>query len=32
MELTAQTFLEMDSNLDYRQQMAIRAALGEHCI
>lgn len=32
MELTAQTFLEMDSNLDFRQQMAVRAALGEHCI
>ena len=32
MELTAQTFLEMDSNLDFRQQTAIRAALGEHCI
>jgi len=32
MELTAQTFLEMDSNLNFRQQTAIRAALGEHCI
>ena len=32
MELTAQTFLEMDSSLNFRQQMAIRAALGEHCI
>lgn len=32
MELTAQTFLEMDSNLSFRQQTAIRAALGEHCI
>ena len=32
MELTAQTFLDMDANLDFRQQMAIRAALGDHCI
>lgn len=32
MELTAQTFLDMDANLDFRQQMAIRAALGEHCM
>ena len=32
MELTAQTFLELDANLDFRQQMAIRAALGEHCL
>lgn len=28
MELTAQTFLELDRNLDYRQQVAVRAALG----
>ena len=32
MELTTQTFLDMDENLDFRQQMAIRAALGDHCI
>ena len=32
MELSAQTFLDMDANLDFRQQMAIRAALGEQCI
>ncbi len=32
MELTAQTFLDMDENLDIRQQTAIRAALGDHCI
>ena len=32
MELTAQTFLDLDANLDYRQQTAIRAALGEHCM
>lgn len=32
MELTTQTFLDMDENLDTRQQMAIRAALGDHCI
>lgn len=32
MELTAQTFLQMDAELDFRQQMAIRAALGEHCL
>lgn len=32
MELSAQTFLDMDANLDFRQQMAIRAALGDHCI
>ena len=28
MELTAQTFKELDSNLDFRQQVAVRAALG----
>lgn len=28
MELTSQTFLNMDENLDFRQQMALRAALG----
>ena len=28
MELTAQTFKELDANLDYRQQVALRAALG----
>ena len=28
MELTAQTFLELDRNLDFRQQVAVRAALG----
>ena len=28
MELTAQTFKELDRNLDFRQQVAIRAALG----
>ena len=28
MELTAQTFKELDGNLDFRQQMAVRAALG----
>ena len=28
MELTSQTFRELDSNLDYRQQIAVRAALG----
>ena len=32
MELTTQTFLDMDENLDFRQQTAIRAALGDHCI
>lgn len=32
MELTTQTFLDMDQNLDFRQQTAIRAALGDHCI
>lgn len=32
MELTTQTFLDMDENLDIRQQIAIRAALGDHCI
>lgn len=32
MELTTQTFLDLDENLDFRQQMAIRAALGDHCI
>ncbi len=32
MELTTQTFLDMDENLDFRQQMAIRAALGGHCL
>lgn len=32
MELTAQTFLDMDAGLDFRQQMAVRAALGEHCL
>ena len=32
MELTAQTFLDMDANLDFRQQMAIRAALGDRCM
>lgn len=32
MELTTQTFLDMDENLDFRQQMAIRAALGDHCV
>lgn len=32
LELTAQTFLDLDANLDFRQQMAIRAALGEHCL
>ena len=32
MELSAQTFLEMDANFDFRQQTAIRAALGEHCM
>lgn len=28
MELTAQTFRELDENLDFRQQVAVRAALG----
>ena len=28
MELTAQTFKELDRNLDFRQQVAVRAALG----
>ena len=28
MELTAQTFKELDANLDFRQQVAVRAALG----
>lgn len=28
MEITTQTFLNMDENLDFRQQMALRAALG----
>ena len=28
MELTAQTFRELDRNLDFRQQVALRAALG----
>ncbi len=28
MEITDQTFLELDANLDFRQQMALRAALG----
>ncbi|MBR6002034.1 MAG: hypothetical protein IK045_04145 [Bacteroidales bacterium] len=28
MELSAQTFRELDRNLDYRQQVAVRAALG----
>lgn len=28
MELTAQTFRELDRNLDFRQQVAVRAALG----
>lgn len=28
MELTAQTFVGLDENLDYRQQLALRAALG----
>lgn len=28
MELTAQTFRQLDRNLDFRQQMAVRAALG----
>ena len=32
MELTAQTFLDMDANLDFRQQVAIRAALGDRCM
>ena len=32
MELTAQTFLDMDAGVDFRQQTAIRAALGEHCL
>lgn len=32
MELTAQTFLDQDANLDFRQQMAIRAALGDNCM
>ncbi len=32
MELTAQTFLDLDANLDFRQQTAIRAALGNHCM
>lgn len=32
MELTAQTFLDMDANLDVRQQVAIRAALGDRCM
>ena len=32
MELTAQTFLDMDANLDVRQQTAIRAALGDRCM
>lgn len=32
MELTTQTFLDLDENLDFRQQTAIRAALGDHCI
>jgi len=32
MELTARTFLQMDAELDFRQQTAIRAALGEHCL
>ncbi|MBO4249765.1 MAG: hypothetical protein J5884_00760 [Paludibacteraceae bacterium] len=30
MELTAQTFLNWDERLDYRQQLALRAALGSH--
>ena len=29
MELTAQTLRELDRNLDYRQQVAVRAALGD---
>ena len=32
MELTAQTFLDLDANLDVRQQVAIRAALGDRCM
>lgn len=32
MELTAQTFLELDANMDFRQQMAIRAAMGDQCM
>lgn len=32
MELTAQTFLDMDAGMDFRQQTAVRAALGEHCL
>lgn len=32
MELSAQTFLDMDANLDFRQQIAIRAALSNQCI
>ena len=32
MELTTQIFLDLDENLDFRQQTAIRAALGDHCI
>ena len=30
MELTAQTFLNWEEKLDYRQQVALRAALGDH--
>lgn len=30
MEITDHTFLEMDSNYDFRQQMALRAALGSN--
>ena len=30
MELTAQTFLSLSENLDFRQQMALHAALGSN--